>query len=107
MGQAAAKSDAWTEKPLIVLLKDPGPGQEPKLYVNSKQVGWDDLAGVLKQELGQRSQWTVYVGADDCLPWENVAFVIDAARGLHAKVFLTTGGKRKPCGQPRGFPVTM
>jgi biopolymer transport protein ExbD len=88
-GQAPAKSDAWTE-PLIVRVKDAGPYQIPKLFVNSKEVEWEDLEKTLKHELGPRRDWVVYVGGDDATSFQHVANVIDAARGLHAKVVLLT-----------------
>lgn len=104
-GQVPAKSDQWTQ-PLIVRLEDAGPGREPKMFVNSKQVGWDGLAPVIKSELSRQSEWTLYVEGDDCIAWANVAAVVDTARGLHAKVFLDTDTKRKPCQWPMGLPVT-
>jgi biopolymer transport protein ExbD len=88
-GQAPAKSDAWTE-PLIVRVKDAGPYQIPKLFVNSKEVEWEDLEKTLKHELAPRRDWVVYVGGDDAASFQHVANVIDAARGLHANVVLIT-----------------
>ncbi len=52
---AAKKPDPWTE-PLIVLITDAGPGQEPGLFINSKAVAWDDLARALKRELSGRPE---------------------------------------------------
>lgn len=95
-GAAPAKPDAWTE-PIIVLVKDAGPDQEPGLYVNSTVVAWDDLASTLKHELSGRRAWTVYVEGDDCVAWANVVNVIDIARGNGAKVFLVPQPDRKPC----------
>ena len=88
-GQSPQKCDAWTD-PLIVLLKDAGPGQETKVFVNSTQVEWDNLDTTLKHELAGRREWTVYVGGDDGVPWVSVMNAIDIARGDHAKVFLIT-----------------
>jgi biopolymer transport protein ExbD len=88
-GQEPAKSDAWTE-PLIVRVKDAGPYQIPKLFVNAKEVAWEDLQKTLKQEIGPRRDWVVYVGGDDATSFQYIANVIDAARGLHAKVVLYT-----------------
>ncbi len=96
-GETPKKSDPWTE-PLIVRLEDGGPGHEPKLLVNAKQVSWDDLDLALRQELGRRRDWVVYVEGDDCIPWSNVTAVIDLARGDHAKVFLLTENAGKDCG---------
>ena len=88
-GQVWEKSDSWNA-PLIVKVKDTGPNQTPKLFVNSKEVSWEDLDRVLKQELGRRPDWVVYVTGDDAPSFQSVANVIDAARGLHAKVYLIT-----------------
>ena len=88
-GQAPPKSDEWTE-PLIVMLKDLGPGKRPELLVNAKHVEWEDLNSVLRQELGRRKDWVVYVGGDDALAYANVTDVIDAARKYGAKVYLIT-----------------
>jgi biopolymer transport protein ExbD len=98
-GQLPAKSDAWTD-PLIVKLKDEGPGQEPKLLVNSKETTWIDLDRVLKQELALRKDWVVHVTADDCLPWSNVTNVIDVAHHEGAKVVLFHDPHEKPCDSP-------
>lgn len=87
-GQEPAKSDVWTE-PMIVKVKDAGPYQSPKLIVNSKEVAWEDLDRALKQELSPRRDWVVYVSGDDATSFQSVANVIDAARGLHAKVLIT------------------
>jgi len=91
-GQAPAKSDAWTE-PLIVRVKEAGPYQIPKLFVNSKEVAWEDLEKTLKQGLGPRRDWVVHVGGDDATSFQYVANVIDVARGLDAKIVLTTEKK--------------
>lgn len=101
-GEVPQKTDPWTE-PLVILLKDAGPGQEPKLLVNSKQVGWDDLGSVLKQELSEQSEWVVYVGGDDCVSWVNLTLVIDAARAHRAKVFLLAHPNPTPCYMPHGL----
>jgi len=92
-GEVPAKSDVWTE-PLIVRLKDMGPGNRASLYLNSKPIAWESLDRELKQELGRRKDWVVYVGGDDGLPWNNVTDVIDVARKYHARVFLLTHKQR-------------
>jgi len=90
VGEGPVKSNAWTE-PLIVLVKEAGMGQRPNLYVNSRQVAWEDLDRTLKEELGRRREWVVYVGGDDYVSWQNVVDVIAAALGRQAKVVLITG----------------
>ena len=94
-GAVTAKPDAWTE-PLIVLVRDVGPSQKPKLYLNSREVAWNDFANALKQELGSRREWTAYVEGDDNIPWADVASVVDIARGDGAKVFLVPRPDKKP-----------
>jgi len=89
------KSDAWTE-PLIVRVKDAGPGKRPDVYVNSKPLAWEDLDRVLKEELGRRKEWVVYVAGDDDTAFQNVADVIDVARGEQAKVYLLPAGTKSP-----------
>ena len=87
-GVTPAKSDVI--EPLVVRVEAGGLGQQPNLYVNSKQVAWEDLGRVLKQELSLRRDWIVYVEGDDAVAWGNITTVIDVARRYHAKVFLTT-----------------
>ncbi|HET6180296.1 MAG TPA: biopolymer transporter ExbD [Candidatus Sulfotelmatobacter sp.] len=89
-GAAPAKSDTWTD-PLMVRVKEGGLGCPPNLYVNEKQVAWEDLDRVLKQELAVRREWVVYVGGDDNVDWNSVVNVIDVAKGRGARVVLTTG----------------
>src|SRR5262249_47383268 len=66
-GATLPKSDEWTD-PLIVRIQDDGAGEAPKLLLNSKPVSWVDLDAALKQELGRRRDWVVYVEADDWVP---------------------------------------
>jgi len=83
-------SDPWAE-PLIVLAKTRGPGKIPNLFVNSKLVPWEDFDHVLKQELGRRREWVVYVGGDDDVQWQDVVNLIDVARRDRATAYLITG----------------
>ncbi|HZI55571.1 MAG TPA: hypothetical protein VFF39_02290, partial [Verrucomicrobiae bacterium] len=95
-GMVPAQPDSWTA-PVIVLVTDVGPGQEPGLSINSKVVAWDDLAIALKHELSGRREWTVYVAGDDCVAWANVVNVIDIANSDGATVFLVSQKNAKPC----------
>jgi biopolymer transport protein ExbD len=90
MGATPKKSDAFTQ-PLVVLTQDAGPGQRPNLFVNSKQVAWEDFDRKLKEELGRRPNWVVYMGGDNNVPWQYVASLLDTAHGDHATVYLITG----------------
>jgi len=93
-GAIPAKSDSWTE-PLIVRVNYAGPGKEATVFLNSRQVAWDDLNRALKEELSRRREWVVYVEGDECVGWSNIAGVIDAARGEQAKVVLVTRNNGK------------
>jgi biopolymer transport protein ExbD len=106
-GVAPEKSDQWTD-PLVVRVVFEGFGQEPKLLVNSKQASWNDLDHQLREELGRRREWAVYVEGDYCVAWANVASVIDIARSDGAKVILLPGTDEKECPSLTvGRPVTM
>lgn len=89
-GADPQNSDAWTQ-PLVVLAKNAGPGQTPNLYVNSKQVAWDHFDRTLKQELGRRQKWVVYVGGDSTVPWQYVVNLIEVVRRDNATAYLITG----------------
>jgi biopolymer transport protein ExbD len=101
------KSDQWTD-PLVVRVVFGGFGQQPKLRVNSRQVTWDDFDHELREELGRRREWVVYVEGDYCVAWANVASVIDIARRDGAKVFLLTEDDEKECPSlPKGRAMRM
>jgi hypothetical protein len=48
------KSDPWTEwtEMLIVRIEDQGAAAKTTLYMNSKDVIWEDFGAVIKEELG-------------------------------------------------------
>jgi biopolymer transport protein ExbD len=87
--------DQWTG-PLVVLVNDASPGQTPKLYVNANPVAWEELDQVLKRELGRRRDWVVYVGGDEAVHWQDIANVIDVARGDQATVYLISAKSLHP-----------
>ena len=91
---AAQDSDPGVE-PLMLRLKAADPGLPSKLFLNSKQLSWEELNSGLKAELGRRSAWVVYIEADSNLAWQDALSAIDAARSVHARVVLLTA-KRKP-----------
>lgn len=106
-GVTPQKSDKWTE-PLIVRVVFDGLGQQPKLLVNSEPVAWNDFDHELREQLGRRREWVVYVEGDYCVAWANVASVIDTDRGDGAKVVLLPGTDEKECpSRPVGRPATM
>jgi|SRR5579872_36055 len=88
-GEVPVKSDPWNE-PLVVSVNFTGYEREPDLYLNDKPLAWVDLERVLREKLSMRREWVVYVRGDDSLSFMEVARVIDAARGLRARVVLVT-----------------
>lgn len=89
IAQPPGNVDTWT-KPLVVYVRSQGWNVEPKFYVNSKLVPWNQLGEAIKEELSRRSEWVVYVQVDPDLPWEVAAEVIDIAKSLPAKTVLLT-----------------
>jgi biopolymer transport protein ExbD len=83
-------TDEWTA-PIILRIVDVGSGKEPELEINSKRLNWNELNQELKQEIGSRKPGAiVYIKADPNLPWADVAYALDAARGFQTKVVLLT-----------------
>jgi hypothetical protein len=75
--------------PLIIVSVVATNGRDrPLLYVNSKETSWDELGNTLRGQLEVRPRWIVYVEGEDEASWQDVADVIDVARGLHAEVVL-------------------
>jgi biopolymer transport protein ExbD len=95
-GAAPEQSDKWTDA-LIVRVVDAGLGQGTNLLLNSRPVTWDNFGHELREELGRRREWVVYVEGDYCVAWINVAEVIDVAHDDHANVFLITREEQKEC----------
>jgi hypothetical protein len=63
----------------------------PRLYVDYRPVGWDDIEALLRKELRVRPpNWPVYVEGDPGMEWVWAADTIDRIRGLHAEVILLT-----------------
>ena len=90
----AQDSDRWVE-PLVLRLQGARPGLPSSLFLNSRQLSWEELNSGLKAELSRRSVWVVYIGVDSNLPWQDALSAIDAARAVHAKAVLLTV-KTKP-----------
>ena len=88
----AQDSDRRVE-PLVLRLQGARPGLPSKLFLNSKQLPWEELNRGLKAELSRRSVWVVYIEVDSNLPWQDALTAIDAVRAVHAKAVLL---KNKP-----------
>lgn len=64
---------------------------KPSLKINQDDVTWDALQGRLTDIFKERAERVMFVKADDSLPFENVAQVIDMAHAANVdKVGLIT-----------------
>ena len=78
-------------KPIVLTIIDVGLNKPPEIGMNSKLVPWSDMESELKKEIAQRPPGAiVYIGGDENIPWADVVFAVDIARGLQAKVVLLT-----------------
>ena len=65
----------------VVLQVVAGPGGQPRLEINQQNVNWPDLDNRLLDIYKTRAQKVLFVKADDNIPWQAVATVIDDAHG--------------------------
>jgi biopolymer transport protein ExbD len=64
---------------IVVQVIDRGPGQSPGLKINEDDTTWDQLGGRLTDIFKIRAEKVMFVKADDNIPFQNVASVIDIA----------------------------
>jgi biopolymer transport protein ExbD len=76
--------------PIVMRIKDMGPGSEPQLYLNSNPVTWDSAPSALKIELARSPDRIVFVSVDDDISYRDAIWVMDIIRGEYAKVVLLT-----------------
>jgi biopolymer transport protein ExbD len=70
-----------TERTVVVqVLEAPG-GGKPKLKINQDDVSWDNLGGRLTDIFKQRAERVMFVKGDPDVEFQNVAQVIDIAKG--------------------------
>ena len=72
------------------------------VYVNSKEMPWDELSNALRSQLEVRPRWIVYVEGGDDVAWADLTKAIDVARGLHAEVVLLTATPNVDSSQEHG-----
>lgn len=77
--------------PLVVIrLAGTSGNRESVLYVNTRKTPWEDLDAAVKSKLSISSQPVTYVEAEDDVPWQTVAEVIDVVKRVPANVVLLT-----------------
>jgi biopolymer transport protein TolR len=82
---------AQQNNPSVVLQVLAGPRGQPQLEINQQSVSWRNLTSKLIHIYEDRAQRVLFVKADDSLPWQDVATVIDDAHSAGVdKVGLIT-----------------
>jgi biopolymer transport protein ExbD len=83
------------KQPIIIRIMAGKPGAIPKLYVDGGSVSWPDLAKAVQRKIGRGSESTVYVTADEWVPWGYALSAMDVVRGLGCRVNLLTSAPTK------------
>ncbi len=79
------------DRTVVVQLIDRGAGQAPALKINQDDTTWENLDGRLTDIFKTRAEKVMFVKADDNIPFQNVANVIDIAHSAGVdKVGLIT-----------------
>ena len=80
-----------TDRTVVVQVLDSNQGQ-PKLKINQEDVSWDDLGNRLTDIFKTRAERVMFVKGDDDIEFQDVARVIDIAKGTQVvdKVGLIT-----------------
>ncbi len=85
-----AKVDASSDRTIVVQVMKGG-GDRPALKINQDDVTWDNLQGRLTEIFKERAERVMFVKADENLPFQDVAQVIDIAHESNVdKVGLIT-----------------
>ena len=76
---------------VVQLIQEPN-GAKPKLKINQDDVTWKDLGDRLTEIFKQRAERVMFVKADDDVQFQEVATVIDTAKGTQVvdKIGLIT-----------------
>ena len=70
-----------SDRTVVVQVLESPTGGKPKLKINQDDVSWDDLNTRLTDIFKTRAERVLFVKGDDNVEFQNVAQVIDVARG--------------------------
>jgi biopolymer transport protein ExbD len=70
-------------------------GGSNEFHVNGKLVAREELRAKLKEELGKRIVWTVYLEANENCQFREAVYAMDAIQGLGAKLVWLTPRTRE------------
>jgi biopolymer transport protein TolR len=65
------------EDPIVIQLKDQGPGQRPEVAINQKQVKWEELEDQLQSIYRARQDRVAFVKGDPEIEFSFVAEALD------------------------------
>jgi len=74
--------------PIVVAVRQHG--DISQLFLNSTEVGREQLETALKSKLGGRANWEVFIGGDDAADFAEPMFALDVINSLHAKAVILT-----------------
>ena len=95
--QISAVESPWS-RTMSVYVRSPG-----QFFVNGEVVTRERLEGTLREELGHRAEWTVYVEADPDTRFMDTVYVIDTIQGLGGKVLWITPRTRAEWSEERAL----
>ena len=64
-----------------------------KIYVETQQINFEDLEGILKQKLGKNPETYIALHADKSVPFDNVVKVLNIAQANNYKLIIATSSK--------------
>jgi biopolymer transport protein ExbD len=64
-----------------------------KVYIEEKQINFEDLEGILKQKLGAKPETYIALHADKSVPFENVVKILNIAQANNYKLIIATSPK--------------
>jgi biopolymer transport protein ExbD len=70
-----------TDRTVVVQVLASPNGNKPKLKINQDDIAWEDLGKRLTEIFKTRAERVMFVKGDDDVEFQNVAQVIDTARG--------------------------
>ena len=64
-----------------------------KIYVETQQVKFEDLEGILKQKLGKNPETYIALHADKSVPFDNVVKILNIAQANNYKLIIATSSQ--------------
>jgi biopolymer transport protein ExbD len=64
-----------------------------KIYVETQQVKFEDLEGILKQKLGKNPEIYIALHADKSVPFDNVVKILNIAQANNYKLIIATSSQ--------------